>query len=110
MNARRSASYSYIHREWYEDPDALRPDQVLTHASSTEDVRAAYRRFGVRFELGADGELTMMMALPLDDPGGGPSGGDVLTELTTTRRRSTTGRPRRRTRLSSSALLSAGLT
>ena len=65
MNARRSSSYSPVHAEWYEDPNATQPGDVLTLASSLEEVRAAYRRFGVRFEVGAQGALTMRMELAL---------------------------------------------
>ena len=74
-------SYSPVHAEWYEDPDAIQPGEVLTHASSPEQARAAYRRFGVRFEVGAEGTLCMRMELPL----GGPGGGHVVGSTTTPR-------------------------
>jgi hypothetical protein len=61
-------SYSPVHAEWYEDPEAIHPGEVLTHASSPEQVRTAYRRYGVRFEVDAEGTLTMRMELPLSDP------------------------------------------
>jgi hypothetical protein len=39
-----SARYSLVHAQWYEDPDAVQPGQLLTLASSPEQVRAAYAR------------------------------------------------------------------
>jgi hypothetical protein len=65
---RTPPSYSPVHAEWYEDPEAIHPGEVLTHASSPEQVRTAYRRYGVRFEVDAEGTLTMRMELPLSDP------------------------------------------
>jgi hypothetical protein len=51
---------------WYEDPDAVQPGQLLTLASSPEQVRAAYARFGACFTVDAAGELTMRLELPLE--------------------------------------------
>ena len=65
---RRTPSYSPVHAEWYEDPEAIQPGDVLTHASSPDQIRAAYRRYGVRFEVDAEGTLTMRMELPLSGP------------------------------------------
>jgi hypothetical protein len=61
-----SARYSLVHAQWYEDPDAVQPGQLLTLASSPEQVRAAYARFGARFTVDAAGELTMRLELPLE--------------------------------------------
>jgi hypothetical protein len=88
---RRTPSYSPVHAEWDEDPEAIHPGELLTFASLPEKIRAAYRRYGVRFEVGAEGTLTMRMELSL--------GGSPLVDLTTSRRCSTTGTPRRSTRL-----------
>jgi len=65
---RRTPSYSPVHAEWYEDPVAIQPGDVLTHASSPDQIRAAYRRYGVRFEVDAEGTFTMRMELPLSGP------------------------------------------
>ena len=43
---------------WYEEPESLGPSQWLTLGASVEEVRAAYRRYGARFEVDAAGELT----------------------------------------------------
>ena len=59
-----AARYSLIHAEWYEDPDTIQPGQVLSYASSSENIRKAYNRFGARFEVDAEG--TLMMGLELD--------------------------------------------
>jgi Recombinase zinc beta ribbon domain len=61
-----AASYTGLHREWEEDPDAITPDEVLTHATSPEEVRRAYRKYGARFEVGAAGELMLKLDLALD--------------------------------------------
>jgi site-specific DNA recombinase len=42
----KTARYSLIHSEWYEDPEAIWPRELLTSGSSPEQVRAAYARFG----------------------------------------------------------------
>ena len=61
-----AASYSPVHAEWYEDPDAIMPWEVLTHAASPEDIRCAYRRYGARFEVDGEGTLTLRLSLGLD--------------------------------------------
>jgi hypothetical protein len=61
-----SARYSLVHAEWYEDPDAVQPGQLLTLASSPEQIRAAYARFGARFTVDAAGDLSMRLELPLE--------------------------------------------
>jgi DNA invertase Pin-like site-specific DNA recombinase len=61
-----TARYSLIHAEWYEDPDAVWPRELLTSGSSPEQVRAAYARFGARFTVDAAGDLTMRLELPLE--------------------------------------------
>jgi hypothetical protein len=60
------SSYSPVHAEWYEDPDAVMPGEVLTHAAGPEDRRRAYRRYGARFEVDGEGELTLRLDLNLD--------------------------------------------
>jgi hypothetical protein len=60
------SSYSPVHAEWYEDPDAVMPGEVLTHAVGPEDRRRAYRRYGARFEVDGEGELTLRLDLNLD--------------------------------------------
>jgi hypothetical protein len=94
--ARKPAYPPLIHGEWETDPDAILPSEWLTAAASVEQTRAAYRRYNVRFVVGADGTLSMRMELPLGGPGDGPGEG-VLINLTTTPRRSTRDRPRPRT-------------
>jgi hypothetical protein len=61
-----AASYSPVHAEWEEDPDAIMPGEVLTHATSPEDIRRAYRRYGARFEVDGEGSLTLRLSLGLD--------------------------------------------
>jgi hypothetical protein len=60
------SSYSPVHAEWYQDPDAVMPGEVLTHAAGPEDRRRAYRRYGARFEVDGEGELTLRLDLNLD--------------------------------------------
>jgi hypothetical protein len=55
-----------VHAHWFEDPDAVQPGQLLTLASSPEQVRAAYARFGARFTVDAEGKLTMRLELPME--------------------------------------------
>lgn len=64
-----AASYDPVHVEWYEDPDAVTPDQYLSLSAMPKEVRNAYRRLGARFEVSADGILTLRLELEL---GGGP--------------------------------------
>ncbi|CAA9430877.1 hypothetical protein AVDCRST_MAG82-2100 [uncultured Rubrobacteraceae bacterium] len=59
------ASYDPVHAEWYEDPDAVTPDIYLSISAKPEEVRRAYRRYGTRFELSADGTLTLRLKLDL---------------------------------------------
>jgi hypothetical protein len=61
-----AASYNPVHAEWYEDPDAVQPWEVLTHAAGPEDIRRAYRRYGARFEVDGEGTLTLQLSLSLD--------------------------------------------
>ena len=44
----------------------MMPGEVLTHAASHEDIRRAYRRYGARFEVDGEGELTLRLDLDLD--------------------------------------------
>jgi len=60
------SSYSPVHAEWYEDPEAVMPGEMLTHAAGPEDKRRAYRRYGARFEVDGEGELTLRLDLNLD--------------------------------------------
>jgi DNA invertase Pin-like site-specific DNA recombinase len=60
------SSYTPVHAEWYEDPEAVMPWEVLTHAAGPEDRRRAYRRYGARFEIGGEGDLTLKLDLNLD--------------------------------------------
>ena len=60
------SSYSPLHAEWYEDPEAVMPGEVLTHAAGPEDRRSAYRRYGARFEVDGEGDLTLRLDLNLD--------------------------------------------
>jgi hypothetical protein len=61
-----AASYNPVHAEWYEDPDAVMPGEVLTHAASPEEIRCAYKRYGARFEVDGEGTLTLRLSLDLD--------------------------------------------
>jgi hypothetical protein len=47
-------------------PDAVMPGEVLTHAAGPEDRRRAYRRYGARFEVDGEKELTLRLDLNLD--------------------------------------------
>ena len=60
-------SYDPVHTEWYEDPDAVQPSEYLTHAASTEKIRNSYKRLGARFEVDAEGELTLRLELELGE-------------------------------------------
>lgn len=60
------SSYNPVHGEWYEDPDAVMPWEVLAHAAGTEDRRRAYRRYGARFEVDGEGSLTLKLGLAFD--------------------------------------------
>jgi hypothetical protein len=62
----QAARDALVHEEWYEDPDAVQPHEYLSAAASQEEIRQAYRRFGARFEVGADGVLTLRLSLALD--------------------------------------------
>ena len=60
--------YDPVHAEWYEDPDAVPPWEYLTHSQSgatIEEIRNAYRRLGARFEVDAEGKLTLRLELDL---------------------------------------------
>jgi hypothetical protein len=65
----RYAKYDQVHPEWYEDPDAVTPSEVFTLATSPEDIRSTYRKYGARFEVDKDGELTLRLSLGLGEPG-----------------------------------------
>jgi hypothetical protein len=61
------AKYDRVHAGWEEDPDAVFPNQCLTAAARPEEIRRAYRRYGARFEVDAAGELTLRLALALEE-------------------------------------------
>jgi len=61
------SSYTPVHAEWYEEPEAVIPGEVLTHAAGPEDRRRAYRRYGAPFEVDGEGELTLKLDLNLDE-------------------------------------------
>ncbi len=66
MEALRSRLLS---AEWFEDPDAIQPHEWRTLGASPEQLRRAYMRYGVRFEVDPAGVLTLRLNLHLD--GGG---------------------------------------
>lgn len=70
------AAYSPVHAEWYEDPDAITPGEYLTLGAGREEIRRAYSRYGARFEVDPNGELTLKMELDL--------GNDALQFVSTT--------------------------
>jgi hypothetical protein len=72
-----ASGYDPVHAKWYENPDAVHPDEVLTFVTSPEGIRRAYRRCGARFEVDGEGKLTLKLDLALD--------GGVLS-LTSSRR------------------------
>lgn len=59
------ASYSPVHRDWGEDPDAVMPEEFLTLAAGREEIRRAYKRYGAAFTVDPDGRLTLKMELHL---------------------------------------------
>jgi site-specific DNA recombinase len=61
-----AASYNPVHAEWFEDPDAVHPEEYLTVAARPEEIRCAYRRYGARFEVDSEGILTLRLSLGLD--------------------------------------------
>ena len=66
----QAARASLASAEWFEDPDAIQPGEWLTLGARPEEIRRAYRRYGVRFEVDRDGTLTLRLELAL--------GGEVL--------------------------------
>ena len=63
-----AASYSPVHAEWEQDPNAVMPGEVLTHATHPEDIRRTYRRYGARFEVDGQGTPTLRLNLGLGNP------------------------------------------
>lgn len=59
----QAARYALVHGEWFEDPGAIQPGEYLSAAASQEEIRRAYNRFGARFVVDADGELTLNLDL-----------------------------------------------
>ncbi len=60
-----ASSYDPVHAEWYEDPDAVQPREFLTLGASPEQIRAAYMRYGARFEADENGVLTLRLKIDL---------------------------------------------
>ncbi|HZF59392.1 MAG TPA: hypothetical protein VEZ19_13105 [Rubrobacter sp.] len=54
-----AALYDPVHAEWYEDPDAVQPDEVLRLSAGPEEVRRAYVRTGARSSVDRHGTLTL---------------------------------------------------
>ena len=54
-----------MHAEWYEDPDAVQPDEYLTFAATPEEVHRTFNRYGARFEVDRHGQLTLRLELDL---------------------------------------------
>jgi hypothetical protein len=63
----RPSWYNPVHAEWVEDPDATHPEEWLTLAARPEEVRRAYNRFGARFTVDVEGELTLSLSLDLEE-------------------------------------------
>lgn len=69
-----AASKNWIQRQrmrllsshWYEAPEKVQPGEYLSTTASQEEIRRAYVRFGARFEVDRDGELTLRLEIPLD--------------------------------------------
>ncbi|WP_166173981.1 recombinase family protein [Rubrobacter tropicus] len=59
------AAHDPVRSTWAEDPDAVMPWEYLTQGATTEEIRNAYRRLGARFEVDAEGELTLRLELDL---------------------------------------------
>jgi hypothetical protein len=56
-----SSSYSPVHGEWYEDPDAVHPDQFLSLVAGPEKVRRTFLETGARFSVDRHGTLTVTL-------------------------------------------------
>ncbi len=72
-----SSSYSPVHGEWYEDPDAVHPDQFLSLVAGPEKVRRTFLETGARFSVDRHGTLT----LELDPLQTGGTHGNELWEF-----------------------------
>ncbi len=57
--------------DWFTDPNAITPDQWLTLGALPEEIRAAYQRFGARFEADQEGALTLRLELDLGNVANG---------------------------------------
>jgi len=64
-----ASGYNPVHSEWAEDPDSTQPGEFLTLGAKPEEIRAAYRRYGARFEVDCGGEIVLKLELQLDGPG-----------------------------------------
>jgi hypothetical protein len=62
-----ASCYHPVHAEWYEDPDAIQPDEWLTLGARPEQIRAAYMSYGARFEADQEGDLTLRLELDLGE-------------------------------------------
>jgi uncharacterized protein DUF1348 len=72
-----SSPYNPVHAEWYEDPDAVQPAELLRLSAGPEYVRLAYVRTGARFSVDRHGTLT----LGLDPLQTGGTHGNELREF-----------------------------
>jgi hypothetical protein len=50
-------------------PDYVSPDEVMSSASSPEEISRAYRRFGARFAVDSEGVLSLRLDLNLEEVG-----------------------------------------
>jgi hypothetical protein len=59
LAARRieAARQSLASADWFEDPEAIRPDEWLTLGARPEEIRAAYARYGAHFGWTGTGDL-----------------------------------------------------
>ena len=63
----RAARSSLLSATWYEEPESLQPYEYLTLAAKPEEIRQAYRKLGARFDVDAEGTLTLHMDLALGE-------------------------------------------
>ena len=58
-----------VSADWYMYPEYVGPDEVLSSASSPEEISRAYRRFGARFAVDSEGVLSLRRDLNLEEVG-----------------------------------------
>jgi len=56
-----------VSADWFEDPDAVQPGELLGSAASPEEISWAYRRFGASFAVDAEGLLSRRLSLYLEE-------------------------------------------